>query len=142
MSIHTTFLLCKESRSCPQCQLPPNPRMPPSNNNRQHILAGISPPTVRRHVTSMRERQRQVEDERHPLFNQVLAVAANRMRSRKSFLNSVDPLSSSSKGTRISMWEERLPSFPPEIKMALNPKEELPPGSDTKWTEWKCLIPP
>ena len=24
--------------------------------------------------------------------------------------------------------------------MALNPKEELPPGSYTKLTEWKCLI--
>ena len=23
--------------------------------------------------------------------------------------------------------------------MALKPQEELPPGADTKWTEWKCL---
>ena len=23
--------------------------------------------------------------------------------------------------------------------MTLKPQEELPPGADTKWTEWKCL---
>ena len=108
----------------------------PTTTDSTYILAGIAPPDVRRHVTSMRERQRQVEDERHPLFNQV--PATNRLRSRRSFLNSVNPLSSSSKGTRISKWEERLSSLPPEKAMALKPKEELPPGSDTKWTVWKC----
>ena len=35
-----------------------------------------------------------------------------------------------------SMWEERLSDLSP---MALNPCEELPPGAERTWTEWKCL---
>ena len=48
----------------------------PTTTDSTYILAGIAPPDVRRHVTSMREHQRQVEDERHPLFNKYRQLTA------------------------------------------------------------------
>ena len=55
------------------------------------------------------------------------------------FLSSVDPLATSAASTRVALWEERISTHPTATSMALKPQEELPPGADTKWTEWKCL---
>ena len=109
----------------------------PTPTDNLYILAGIAPPDIRRQVTSMKERSRQIEDVRHPVFNQT--PAANRLKSRKSFLSSVDPLATSAASTRVALWEERISTHPTATSMALKPQEELPPGADTKWTEWKCL---
>ena len=112
--------------------------LPPTPANNTYILAGIAPPDIRRHVASMRERQRQVEDERHPLFNQT--PATNRLESRVSFLKCVDPLSTSPKCMRIATWKERLASLLPATSMALDASEDFPPGADTRGIHWKCLI--
>ena len=75
-----------------------------------YVLGGIAPPDIRRRVGSMKERKRQVEDARHPLFNH--APAAHRLASRESFLKSVEPLpTSTSESMRVAMWEERLPDL-------------------------------
>ena len=65
----------------------------PTPTDNLYILAGIAPPNIRRRVASMKERKRQVEDARHPLFNH--ALAAHRLASRESFLKSVEPLPTS-----------------------------------------------
>ena len=109
----------------------------PTPTDNLYILAGIAPPDIRRQVTSMKERSRQIEDVRHPVFNQT--PAANHLKSRKSFLSSVDPLATSAASTRVALWEKRISTHPTATSMALKPQEELPPGADTKWTEWKCL---
>ena len=107
----------------------------PTPTDNLYTLAGIAPPEIRRRVASMKERQRQVEDIRHPLFNQ--APAVSRLTSRESFLKSVVPLTTSTpESTRVTMWEESFSSVPP---MGINPREELPAGAECKWTEWKCL---
>src|SRR5215475_10518383 len=62
----------------------------PTKTSSLHILSGISPPQIRRQVSSMKERERINTDNRHPLFGQ--SVAPSRLKSRKSFLSSVDPL--------------------------------------------------
>ena len=62
----------------------------PTPTDKLYILAGIAPPDIRRRVASMKERKRQVEDTRHPLFNQVLS--SNWLASRESFLKSINPL--------------------------------------------------
>ena len=86
----------------------------------------------------MKERKRQVEDARHPVFNR--ARAAYRLASRESFQKSVERLpTSTSEIMRVAMWEERLSDLSPVSPMALNPSEELPAGAERMWTEWKCL---
>ena len=110
----------------------------PTPADNLYILAGIAPPDIRRRVARMKERKRQVEDVRHPLFNH--ALAAHRLASRESFLKSVEPLpTSTSENMRVVMWEERLSDLSPVSPMSLNPCEELPPGAERTWTEWKCL---
>ena len=39
----------------------------PTNVENLYLLAGIAPPAVRRSVTAQREREKQVNDNRHPL---------------------------------------------------------------------------
>ena len=93
---------------------------------------------MRWRVASMKERKRQVEDARHPLFNH--APAAHRLASEEGFLKSVEPLPApTSESMRIAMWEERLSDLSPVSPMALNPCEEFPPGAERMWIEWKCL---
>ena len=82
-------------------------------------------------VASMKERKRQVEDIRHPLFNQTLA--ANRLASRERFLKSINPLTRlSSNNMRVAMWDERFSSLMPATPMVLKPSEELPTGEETR----------
>ena len=60
-----------------------------------YIVTGIAPPDIRRQVASM--------------------------RSRKSFLSSVDPLSTSPASKSVALWEERISNAPTATSMALKP---------------------
>jgi hypothetical protein len=100
-----------------------------------YTLAAIAPPDVRRQVASMQERERQTTDEKHPMFNQ--SAAPKRLKSRGSFLSKVHPLGTVSKeAERLNLWKERSPNLP---AMGLQPSEQLPPGADSTWPEWRCL---
>ena len=101
-----------------------------------YILAEIAPPDIRRYVASMKERKRQVEDARYPLFNHTRTT--HRLASIESFLKSVEPLPTSTpESVRVALREERLSNLSLVSPMALKPCEELPAG--TERTEWKCL---
>ena len=62
----------------------------PTPTDSLYKLAGISAPEARRKNASIKERFRQVSDERHPLHGHIPAVS--RLKSRKSFLTSVEPI--------------------------------------------------
>ena len=109
----------------------------PTNANSLHILSGISPPDIRRDVASRKERTVQVADPRHPLHNQ--HPACSRLKSRKSFLATTEPLDLDAASTRLQLWQERLATEPTDISMELSPVEKLPPGTDAPWKNWRCL---
>ena len=81
----------------------------PTNVENLYLLAGIAPPAVRRSVTAQREREKQVNDNRHPLHGHNLP--RKRLKSRNSFIHS-------------------LPQTPSEC---------LASGASGTWTEWRCL---
>ena len=78
----------------------------PTNTDSLYILAGIAPPAIRRSAASMKQRQQQELDERHPMFNQ--PPVQNRLKSRKRFLKCVNPLEAdtTTSEARLTMWEE------------------------------------
>ena len=107
----------------------------PTPTENLYTLAGIAPPDIRRTVASMRERQRQTNDKRHPLFGHV--PPTSRLKSRESFTHSVTPLEASANSERVRIWKQRLRQHP--LTMAVPVTEVLPPGADSGWTEWKTL---
>ena len=108
-----------------------------TNTNSLYLLSGIAPPDIRRGVASRRQRLVQDTDPRHPLHNQ--SPARSRLKSRKSFLATVEPLVTDAASTRIQMWQERLATAPTTISMELPAAEELPQGTDAPWKHWRCL---
>ena len=111
----------------------------PTNTDSLYILAGIAPPAIRRSAASVKQRQHQEIDERHPMFNQ--PPVQNRLKSRKSFLKCVSPLEAdtTTSEARLTMWEEINNSLPPSTIMGIVASEQLPPGADESWAKWKCL---
>ena len=71
---------------------------------------------------------------RHPLFGH--EPAKRRLKSRKGFLNSVEP--NGTESTRVALWEETIANLP-TTALSISAKEELPPSADSSWAEWKCL---
>ena len=72
---------------------------------------------------------------RHPIFGH--ETAKRWLKSRKSFLNEVEP--NGVESTRIALWEERIAHLPTTSTISISAKEELPPGADLSCAEWKCL---
>ena len=107
----------------------------PTSTDDLYILAGIAPPEIRRHAASSKERMRQVSDDRHPLFGHI--QAASRLKSRQSFLNSVQP--DGSIHLRETLWRDKLERQPTSMSNSVKAKEELPNGADSSWSEWRCL---
>ena len=109
--------------------------LPETPTENLYTLAGIAPPDIRRTVASMKERQRQINDKRHPLSGHV--PTTSRLKSRESFIHSVTPLETSANSERVRIWKQRLRQHP--LTMAVPVTEVLPPGADSGWTEWKTL---
>ena len=57
----------------------------PTNVKNLYLLAGIAPPAVRRSVTAQREREKQVNDNRHPLHGHNLMLYSN-VPNRPAFM--------------------------------------------------------
>ena len=62
-----------------------------------------------------------------------------RLKSRKSFLHAVEPLTESPSVTRCRLWEERRSSNHHHDKLPLPTKEKLPPGHKQDRVTWKSL---
>ena len=108
----------------------------PTPTDSLYILSGMVPPEIRQNAASSREHHQKSTDERHPLFGH--APARSRLKSRKSFLNAVNP-SDVAEDIRSACSTERLDNHPSRSSMSIRAKEELPPGADSSWAEWKCI---
>ena len=107
----------------------------PTNVENLYLLAGIAPPAVRRSVTAQREREKQVNDNRHPLHGHNLP--RKRLKSRNSFLHTTDELIRSPSTCRLEQWSQHLQSVPHRLPQT--PSECLGSGASGTWTEWRCL---
>ena len=107
----------------------------PINVENLYLLAGIAPPEIRRSVCARVERTKQVERETHSLFGHT--PARRRLKSRRSFLTSVQPVHFPAKVVRVNEWKRRL-----EEKAhagLVNLYEDLATGHDSPWLNWRCL---
>ena len=107
----------------------------PTNVVNLYLLAGIAPPEIRRSVCARVERTKQVERETHSLFEHT--PARRRLKSRRSFLTSVQPVHFPAKVVPVNEWKRRL-----EEKAhagVVNLYEDLATGHDSPWLNWRCL---
>ena len=109
----------------------------PTNVDSLYVLAGIAPPGVRRSVASRTERRRQADDTRHPCHNH--QPAPSRLKSRKSFLHAVQPLSQPPQAARLTLWEEQRIAKQHLAKLPIPTSEQLAPGHKSEWKLWKSL---
>ena len=107
----------------------------PTNVENLYLLAGIVPPAVRRSVTAQREREKQVNDNRHPLHGHNLP--RKRLKSRNNFIHATDELIQSPSTRRLEQWSQHLQSVPHRLPQT--PSECLASGASGTWTEWRCL---
>ena len=107
----------------------------PTNVENLNLQAGISPPAVRRSVTAQREREKQVNDNRHPLYGHNLP--RKRLKSRNSFMHATDELIQSPPTRRLEQWSQHLQSVPHRLPQT--PSACLASGASGTWTEWRCL---
>ena len=98
---------------------------------------GIAPPGVRRSVASRTERRRQADDTRHPCHNH--QPAPSRLKSRKSFLHEVQPLSQPPQTARLTLWEEKRSAKQHLAKLPIPTSEQLAHGHKSEWKLWKSL---
>ena len=96
-----------------------------------YVLAGIAPPGVRRSVASRTERRRQADDTRHPCHNN--QPAQSRLKSRKSFLHAVQPLSQPPQTARLALWEEQRIAKQHLANLPIPTSEQLAPGHKSEW---------
>ena len=107
----------------------------PTNVENLYLLAGIAPPAVRRSVTAQREREKQVNDNRHPLHGHNLS--RKRLKSRNSFIQATDELIQSPSKRRLEQWSQHLQYVPHRLPQTSS--ECLASGASGTWTEWRCL---
>ena len=117
---------CKESWRLPDSCRCITGCLRPTNVDSLYVLAGIAPPGVRRSVASRTERRRQAEDTRHPCHNH--QPAPSRLKSRKSFLHAVQPLSQPPQTARLALWEEQRIAKQHLAKLPIQTSEQLAPG--------------
>uniref|UniRef100_A0A8D8Q169 Uncharacterized protein n=1 Tax=Cacopsylla melanoneura TaxID=428564 RepID=A0A8D8Q169_9HEMI len=60
-------------------------------------------------------------------------IQPTRLKSRKSFLQTTEPINSSSEVRKMELWS----TFSPDP--LIDPKEEPPPGYNQPYTTWKSL---
>ena len=97
-------------------------------------LASIPPPSIRREAITKVERQKQLSDNRHPLFNH--QGVQRRLRSRKSFVT-VESLGNEPLPTyKLRRWTDTDQHHSESIPL---PSENLPNGSSLNRKEWVTL---
>ena len=107
----------------------------PTNVENLYLLAGIAPPAIRRNVTAQREKHKQINDERHPLYGH--SAPKKRLKSRNSFLHTTEELTNEPASQRIEQWSTHLRAVPHRLLQV--PTESLASGASSNWTEWRCL---
>ena len=104
----------------------------PTNVENLYLFAGIAPPQIRRSVCARVERTKQVEREIHSLFGHT--PERSRLKSRRSFLTSVQPVHFPVTSQRM---EEKTGG---ECTCRLSqPVRGSSHGHDSPWLNWRCL---
>ena len=97
-------------------------------------LASISPPSIRRDAITKAEREKQLSDNRHPMYNH--QRVQQRLRSRKSFVT-VNRLGNESLSTyRLRRWMETEQHHSESIP---KPSEDLSNGASLSRKDWVAL---
>jgi len=108
----------------------------PTKTDDLYVLAGIAPPGIRRQIISEKERQKTISDPRHNLHNH--QPPASRLKSRKSFMTSTDPLMDSPPAARQRMWQNNWEKTESSLKtFSIEPGEHLPAGRNLPWRTWR-----
>ena len=81
------------------------------------------------------EKHKQENDPLHPLYEQ--DPVRKRLKSRHSFLHSVEPLDGSAHTRRLTLYSSHLQTTPHTL--SFSPKKSLPPGSSEVWPTWSSL---
>ena len=68
-----------------------------------------------------------------------LCPAPSRLKSRKSFLHEVQPLSQPPQTARLTLWEEQRSAKQHLAKLPIPTSEQLAPGHKSEWKLWKSL---
>ena len=106
-----------------------------------YALAGIAPPHIRRQVASNPDRCLQEDDPRHPLHGQ--RPAKHRLRSRNSFLDSTEALTTSKQDARTILWVEEWNALGDRSTewrdIGIISNEHLASGTDEPWPTWRSL---
>ena len=110
----------------------------PTHVDSLYVLAGIAAPGIIRSVGSKTECRRQADDTRHPCHNH--QPAPSRLKSRKSFLHAVQPLSQPPQAARLALWEEQQTEKQHLSKLPIPTNEQLAPGHQSEGKTWKSLI--
>jgi len=63
----------------------------------------------------------------------------SRLKSRRSFLHSVEPLKGKISTWREEAWKKKLKELLHNTHLSITPEEKLPTGSNSGWTMWRCL---
>ena len=102
-----------------------------------YLLCGIAPPPthIRRAESYQFEKFKQENDPPHPIYGQ--DPVRKRLKSRHSFLHSVEPLDGSAHTRKLTLWSSHLQATP--HKLSFSPEESLPPGSSETRPTWSSL---
>ena len=99
-----------------------------------YILAGISPPEIRRDTITRIEREKQQNDPRHPLYGH--HEAQRRLKSRKSFATTNGLGQITPKAYRLAKWTGRSDLHNNALP---EPRERLPAGTNLPRRDWVAL---
>ena len=99
-----------------------------------YILAGIAPPEIRRDTITKVERDKQLTDDRHPMYGH--QEARRRLKSRRSFVTTNGLGSVTAKAYRLGKWTDRLDL---QSNALPEPKEGLPSGTNLPRRDWVAL---
>ena len=138
MSCLEALKTCEETRqSLNECCRIITGCLKPTRTDHLHILAGISPPGIRRTVASQSELVRQQNDPHHPMFQHTLEMLCQ--RSRSSFISSTGPLDDSASHTCTCLWHNSLNvpnNTTPDMKITA--MERLPAGAHLERSQVGC----
>ncbi|NEO82313.1 reverse transcriptase domain-containing protein [Moorena sp. SIO4G3] len=98
-------------------------------------LAGIAPPTIRRNTLTKSERDKQLNDNRHPLHG--YQNINRRLKSRNSFVTTSGLENRKPSADRMEQWKNANQLLPNDC--IPEPNENLPPGSTFCRKDWVAL---
>ena len=98
-------------------------------------LAGVAPPNIRRLAITKAERDRQLQDSRHPLHGH--QEERRRLVSRKSFVTTDGLDGTTAPSFRIRTWRRHDNDNPNEALPDI--RESLPAGTDLARRDWAAL---